>query len=254
MVTAERVTELEKWVLDIHQQACLDDREVDIDNAADLLQILREYKQTKAGGLADGTVSEKSRPGSTPGAHQSEAPGSLSAEYREIAVTAIRRFILLKDLGPSSALREGLENIIDEIREGPHSTEQTRAGDKHPVNLDPGGPERPGVAAPNVPGSLSAEDEHLMHDLMYAIASCPRPNCTIPKELTAHLRRRLSEKPAAVRVRRKEVKEWAKTMTNAADHYKSLTSDQFIALVEANENYLRSKLEEKGIVVEDKER
>ncbi len=41
------------------------------------------------------------------------------AEYREIAVTAIRRFILLKDMGPSSKIREGLENIIDEIRGGP---------------------------------------------------------------------------------------------------------------------------------------
>jgi hypothetical protein len=59
----------------------------------------------------------------------------------------------------------------------------------------------------------------------------------------------LSEKPG-IRVTREEVREWAKTMSNCADHYEKLTREEFIAVAEGNENYLTDRLNELGVTVE----
>lgn len=57
--------------------------------------------------------------------------------------------------------------------------------------------------------------------------------------------------PAPASVTRTELRDWARAMTDVGDYYKNLTSDQMFAASEANENYLRDKLEAKGLKVED---
>ena len=61
----------------------------------------------------------------------------------------------------------------------------------------------------------------------------------------------VAENTTPKKVSRADIREWVRAMANVVDEHRDILQDRYLMMCEANENYLRDKLRELGIEVEE---